>query len=96
MKNSQNHCSFTERHVGLGSKDRHAETHQDKVAVEQAPQNLQREHQRGSRTSHKRGNETENTHENQKYKCGNGLAITAIRDILLLQIISVYRSKTYF
>lgn len=85
MKNSQNHCSFTERHVGLGSKDRHAETHQDKVAVEQAPQNLQREHQRGSR-----GNETENTHENQKYKCGNGLAITAIRDILLLQIISVY------
>lgn len=84
MKNSQNHCSFTERYVGLGSEDRHAETHQDKVAVEQAPQNLQSEHQRGSRTSDTRGNETENTRESEVQmwrwlndNCDQGYIITS-------------------
>lgn len=45
MKNSQDHCSFTERLVVvLGSEDGHTETHQDEVAVKQAAKNLRTEH----------------------------------------------------
>lgn len=62
MKNSQNHCSCTKRLVGLGSEGGHTETNQDKVAIEQASQNLHSEDQ-NRRTVTRASCERENLNE---------------------------------